>query len=194
MKPLNIVEDTLDELRSSIRGSTITPVDDNYDSARQVWNGMIDKNPGLIVRCRDAADVIQTVNVARDHNSLVAVRGGGHNVAGTGVCEGGIVIDLSEMRSVWVDPVSRIAKVQGGALWSDVDHETQAHGLATTGGIVSHTGVGGLTLGGGIGWLMRKHGLTVDNLVSAHVVTAGGEFLQASESEHPDLFWARYFF
>ncbi len=190
METLPIDEASLNELSSSIRGSIITPGDDNYHSARQVWNGMIDKRPGLIVRCQGASDVIQTVNFARDHNALLAVRGGGHNVAGTGVCDGGMVMDLSGMRSVWVDPDNRLAQVQGGALWSDVDHETQAHGLATTGGIVSHTGVGGLTLGGGIGWLMRKHGLTVDNLVSAHIVTADGEFLRISEDNHPDLFWA----
>ena len=181
---------TLEEFASSIRGSLITPKDENYNSARQVWNGMIDRRPAIIARCLGAADVIQAVNFARDNDLLVAVRGGGHNVAGTGVCDDGIVIDLSGMRSVWVDPDRQTAKVQGGALWGDVDHETQAHGLATTGGIVSHTGVGGLTLGGGIGWLMRKHGLTVDNLSSANVVTAEGEFLCASEVVHPDLFWA----
>lgn len=181
---------TIQKLSTSFRGSLITPRDENYDSARQVWNGMIDRRPALIARCQGAADVITAVNFARDNDLLVAVRGGGHNVAGTAVCDDGIVIDLSEMRSVWVDPDAHIARVEGGALWGDVDHETQAHGLATTGGIVSHTGVAGLTLGGGIGWLMRKHGLTVDNLISADVVTADGSFLRASEEKHPDLFWA----
>lgn len=187
---LNLDTSALEEFGSSLRGTLITPKDENYNSARQVWNGMIDKRPGLVVRCQGTADIIQAVKFARKNNFLVAVRSGGHNVAGTGVCDDGVVIDLSEMRSVWVDPDRQTAKVQGGALWSDVDHETQAHGLATTGGIVSHTGVGGLTLGGGIGWLMRKYGLTVDNLISANVVTADGEFLRASEEEHPDLFWA----
>jgi FAD/FMN-containing dehydrogenase len=130
------------------------------------------------------------VRFARDHDLEIAIRGGGHNVAGTAVCDDGIVIDLSAMRAVRVDPADRRAWVQGGALWGDVDRETQAHGLATTGGIVSHTGVPGLTLGGGVGWLMRKHGLTVDNLVVADVVKADSELLRASEDEHPDLFWA----
>ena len=136
------------------------------------------------------ADVVAAVRFARDHDLEIAVRGGGHNVAGTAVCDDGIVIDLSAMRAVWVDPAGRTARVQGGALWGDVDHETQAHGLATTGGIVGHTGVAGLTLGGGIGFLMRKHGLTVDNLLAAEVVTAEGSIVRASADEHPDLFWA----
>jgi hypothetical protein len=136
------------------------------------------------------ADVVAAVRSAREHDLEIAIRGGGHNVAGTAVCDDGIVIDLSTMRAVWVDPVGRSAWVQGGALWSDVDHETQAHGLATTGGIVGHTGVAGLTLGGGIGFLMRKHGLAVDNLVEAEVVTAEGSIVRASGDEHPDLFWA----
>ena len=172
------------------RGDVIEPDHDDYDGARAVWNGIVDRRPRLIARCRGTADVAAAVRFARDCDLEVAVRGGGHNVAGTAVCDGGIVIDLSAMRAVSVDPVERTALVQGGALWGDVDHETQAHGLATTGGIVSHTGVGGLSLGGGIGWLMRKHGLTVDNLVYAEVVTADGEILRASTSEHSDLFWA----
>jgi FAD/FMN-containing dehydrogenase len=144
----------------------------------------------VIARCSGTADVAAAVRFARDRDLEMAVRGGGHNVAGTAVCDDGIVIDLSAMRAVSVDPVERTALVQGGALWGDVDHETQAYGLATTGGIVSHTGVGGLTLGGGIGWLMRKHGLTVDNLVEAEVVTATGDIVRASANDHPDLFWA----
>ena len=136
------------------------------------------------------ADVVAAVRFARDHDLEIAVRGGGHNVAGTAVCDDGVVIDLSEMRAVWVDPAGRTAWVQGGALWGDVDHETQAHGLATTGGIVSHTGVAGLTLGGGIGFLMRKYGLAVDNLLAAEVVTAEGGIVRASADEHPELFWA----
>jgi FAD/FMN-containing dehydrogenase len=172
------------------RGRTITPDHADYDDARALWNGAVDRRPRLIARCRGAADVAAAVRSSRDHGLEIAVRGGGHNVAGTASCDDGIVIDLSDMRAAWVDPAARTARVQGGALWGDVDHETQVHGLATTGGIVSHTGVGGLTLGGGIGWLMRKHGLTVDNLLAAHVVTAEGEILRVSDDEHPDLFWA----
>ena len=172
------------------RGDVIVPDDDDYDDARVVWNGAVDRRPRLIARCRGTADVAAAVCFARDHDLEIAVRGGGHNVAGTAVCDGGIVIDLSAMRAVLVDPVECSALVQGGALWGDVDHETQAHGLATTGGIVSHTGVGGVSLGGGVGWLMRKHGLTVDNLVEADVVTAEGEIVRASAGDHPDLFWA----
>jgi FAD/FMN-containing dehydrogenase len=172
------------------RGDVIVPDRHDYDDARAVWNGTVDRRPRLIARCRGTADVASAVRFARGRDLEIAVRGGGHNVAGTAVCEGGIVIDLSTMRAVSVDPVERTALVQSGALWGDVDHETQRHGLATTGGIVSHTGVGGLSLGGGIGWLMRKHGLTVDNLVRAEVVTADGEIVGASASDHPDLFWA----
>jgi hypothetical protein len=172
------------------RGRLISADHADYDSARAVWNGAIDRRPRLIARCIGAADVIAAVRFARDHDLQIAIRGGGHNVAGTAVCDDGLVIDLSAMRGVRVDPADRRAWVQGGALWGDVDHETQLHGLATTGGIVSHTGVAGLTLGGGVGWLMRKHGLTVDNLLAAEVVTADGKLLRASEDEHPDLFWA----
>ena len=172
------------------RGQLITADHAEYDDARAVWNGAVQRRPRLIARCTGTADVAAAVRFARDHDLDIAVRGGGHNVAGTAVCDDGIVIDLSAMRAVSVDPANRTALVQGGALWSDVDHETQAHGLATTGGIVGHTGVGGLSLGGGIGWLMRKHGLTVDNLVEAEVVTAGGDIVRASAEDHPDLFWA----
>ena len=172
------------------RGVLIPPDHHGYDDARALWNGTVDRRPRLIARCDGSADVAAAVRFARDRDLEIAVRGGGHNVAGTAVCEDGIVIDLSAMRAVSVDPLDRTALVQGGALWSDVDHATQAHGLATTGGIVGHTGVGGLSLGGGIGWLMRKHGLTVDNLVEAEVVTASGEIVQASANDHPDLFWA----
>ena len=172
------------------RGRLISAGHADYDIARAVWNGAIDRRPRLIARCIGTADVVAAVRFARKHDLEVAIRRGGHNVAGTAVCDDGIVIDLSAMRAVRVDAVGRRAWVQGGALWGDVDHETQAHGLATTGGIVSHTGVAGLALGGGVGWLMRKHGLTVDNLLSVDVVTAEGELLRASEDEHPDLFWA----
>jgi FAD/FMN-containing dehydrogenase len=171
-------------------GELIEPGHADYAAARAVWNGAIDRHPRLIARCSGPADVAAAVLYARANDLEIAVRGGGHNVAGTAVCDDGLVIDLSAMRAVLVDPGSRTARVQGGALWGDVDRETQAHGLATTGGIVSHTGVAGLTLGGGIGWLMRKHGLTVDNLLAVDLVTAAGEQVRASDDEHPDLFWA----
>ncbi len=179
-----------DEIGGSFRGELLLPTSAGYDTARRIWNGAIDRHPACIARCTGVADVVAAVRFARDHDLEIAVRGGGHNVAGTAVCDDGVVIDLSAMRAVWVDPVGRTAWVQGGALWSDVDHETQAHGLATTGGIVGHTGVAGLTLGGGIGFLMRKHGLTVDNLLAAEVVTAEGSIVRASADEHTDLFWA----
>ena len=172
------------------RGDIIDRDGHGYDEARAVWNGSVDRRPRLIARCTGTADVAAAVRFARDQGLEIAVRGGGHNVAGTAVCDDGIVIDLSAMRAVTVDPISRTALVQGGALWGDVDHETQAHGLATTGGIVSHTGVGGVSLGGGIGWLMRKHGLAIDNLLEAEVVTAEGDIIRAAEDDHADLFWA----
>lgn len=173
----------------SFRGSVLGPSDVGYDDARHVWNATIDRRPGAIVRCRGTADVIHAVNHARERDLLLAVRGGGHSFAGKSMCDGGLTIDLSEMRGVRVSPQERLVRVQGGATWADVDHETQAFGLATTGGLISHTGVGGLTLGGGIGWLTRKHGLAIDNLVSADVVTAAGELVRASETENLDLFW-----
>jgi FAD/FMN-containing dehydrogenase len=172
------------------RGEVIDADDERYDDMRAVWNGLIDRRPRLTARCSSTADVAAAVRFARDRDLEIAVRGGGHNVAGTAVCDDGIVIDLSAMRAVSVDPVECTARVEGGALWGDVDHGTQVHGLATTGGIVGHTGVGGLSLGGGIGWLMRKHGLTVDNLVEAEVVNAEGDIIVASANEHSDLFWA----
>ncbi|HZM34139.1 MAG TPA: FAD-binding oxidoreductase [Burkholderiales bacterium] len=173
-----------------LRGRLVSAGDSDYDTARAVWNGAIDRRPKLIARCIGTADAVAAVRFARENDLEIAIRGGGHNVAGTAVCDGGIVIDLSAMRGVRVDAAGRRAWVQGGALWGDVDRETQAHGLATTGGIVSHTGVAGLTLGGGVGWLMRRHGLTVDNLLAADVVTADGKLLRASAEEHPELFWA----
>ncbi|HEX2358640.1 MAG TPA: FAD-binding oxidoreductase [Solirubrobacterales bacterium] len=179
-----------DGLGGSFRGELLLPTSPGYDTARRIWNGAIDRRPACIARCTGVADVAAAVRFARDRDLEIAVRGGGHNVAGTAVCDDGVVIDLSAMRAVSVDPVERTALVQGGALWGDVDHETQAYGLATTGGIVGHTGVGGLSLGGGIGFLMRKHGLTVDNLLAAEVVTAEGSIVRASADEHPDLFWA----
>jgi FAD/FMN-containing dehydrogenase len=182
-------EATIEEFRVSLRGSLIRPGDSDYDAARTVWNGMIDKHPALIVRCSGVSDVMRAVQFARSHNLPVAVRGGGHNVTGAAVCDGGLVIDFSEMKSVRVDPVHRSARAEPGATWSDFDHETQAHGLATTGGLVSSTGVAGFTLGGGIGWLVRKHGLACDNLLSVDIVTADGRLLTASPEENSDLFW-----
>jgi FAD/FMN-containing dehydrogenase len=153
---------------------TADGLDDGYEDARKVWNGMTDKRPGLIVQCADVADVMKAVAFARDNGLLVAVRGGAHSVAGHSVCDGGVLIDLSHMKSVRVDPAKRTARAEGGAKWGDFDHETQAFGLATTGGTNSDTGIGGLTLGGGLGWLAGKYGLTCDNLMSADVVTADG--------------------
>ncbi len=177
-------------LRNILRGAVLRPGDAEYDSVRGVWNGMIDRRPGIIVRCQGVADVIAAVNFARGHGLLVAVRGGGHSVAGHAVCDGGLMIDLSAMRAVRVDPIARRAWVQGGATWGDVDCETTAFGLATPGGLISTTGVGGLTLSGGVGWLRGTAGLCVDNLTSADVVTADGQMLHASAMENPDLFWA----
>jgi FAD/FMN-containing dehydrogenase len=182
-------EATISRLEEALRGGVVRPHDPGYDEARRIWNGEIDRRPGLIARCMGTADVIAAVRFARERDLLVAVRGGGHAIAGHAVCDGGLVIDLSPMRGVWVDPLGRTARVQGGCLGADLDHETQGFGLATTQGIVSHTGIGGLTLGGGIGWLMRKLGLAIDNLVSCDVVTADGEHFVASEDENPDLFW-----
>ena len=172
------------------QGELVTADDADYETARAVWNGNVDRRPRVIARCSGTADVTAAVRFARERDLEIAVRGGGHNVAGTAVCDDGMVIDLSMMRAVWVDPVEHIARVQGGALWGDVDHETQAHGLATTGGIVGHTGVAGLTLGGGLGYLMRACGLAADNLLAADLVTADGNVVRASTNDHPDLFWA----
>ena len=178
------------ELREALSGTVVAPADADYEGARRVWNGVIDRRPALIARCASAADVVETVRFARSERLLTAVRGGGHNVAGHGTCDDGIVIDLSPMRAVEVDAQRRIARVQGGALWSDVDRATQTAGLGVTGGMISHTGVAGLTLGGGIGWLMRKHGLTCDGLLAAELVTADGTHIRASAEEHPELLWA----
>jgi FAD/FMN-containing dehydrogenase len=180
----------IDTLRAEVRGAIITRDDESYDEARRVWNGQIDRRPAIVVRCAGPADVIAAVRFAAAQDQPLAVRGGGHSFAGFGTCDDGIVVDLGAMRGVRVDPRARRAIVGGGATWGDLDHETAAFGLATTGGLISTTGVGGLTLGGGIGWLMRKYGMACDNLVGADVVTASGEYLHASAEEHPDLFWA----
>ena len=180
---------SLDELRAEFRGELITPTDDQYDSARRVWNGMIDKRPSVIARCTGIADVVVAVNFGRENGFPLAVRGGGHSVAGNGVCDDGIVIDLSPLKGVRIDPAARTARAQGGATWGLFDRETQVFGLATTGGVVSTTGIGGLTLGGGLGWLARAFGTTCDNLLSADVVTAPGEIVTASAEENADLLW-----
>jgi FAD/FMN-containing dehydrogenase len=177
-------------LRGEVRGEVIVPGDAGYDQARSIWNAMIDRRPAVIVRCRGVADVRRSVRFARETGLRLAVRGGGHNIAGNAVCDGGIVIDLSTMRSVRVDPAARIARVEAGCTLGDVDHETQAFGLAVPTGINSTTGIAGLTLGGGFGWISRSRGLTIDSLLSADVVTADGELVHASEDQHPDLFWA----
>jgi hypothetical protein len=181
--------DALDELGASFRGELVRPTDPTYDAHRKVWNGSIDRHPALIARCTGVADVIAAVRFAKEAGAVVAVRGGGHSFPGHSVCDGGVLIDLGPMRGIRVDPEARTARVQAGVLWGELDRETQAFGLATTGGIVTHTGVAGLTLGGGIGWLQRKHGLTIDRLLSVDLVTADGEFVKASASENSDLFW-----
>ncbi len=180
---------TVETLKTSLRGELLRVGDAAYDEARKVWNGMIDKRPGLIARCTGVADVISAVDFARTHQLLVSVRGGGHNIPGNAVCDGGLMIDLACMRSIRVDPKRRTARAEGGVTWGELDHETQAFGLATTGGSVSDTGIAGLTLGGGLGWLAGKCGLSCDNLLSADVVTADGKLLVASATEHADLFW-----
>ena len=184
-----IDEEALETMRGSFRGPFPRPGDDRYDAARRVWNAMIDRYPALIARCTGVADVIAAVGFARDHDLLVSVRGGGHNVVGNAVCDGGLMIDLSLMKGGRVDPGARTAWAEGGVTWGELDHETQVFGLAAPGGVISTTGIAGLTLGGGFGWLLRKHGLACDNLVDARVVTADGRFLIASETENADLFW-----
>jgi FAD/FMN-containing dehydrogenase len=181
---------TIEVLREGARGAVIAADDDGYDEARAVYNAMIDRRPSVVVRPANAGDVIEAVNFARENELDLAVRGGGHSVPGFGTCDGGVVIDLSGMRGVRVDPTTSTARAEGGATWGDLNAATYPFGLATTGGIISTTGVAGLTLGGGIGYLARAFGLSCDNLVSADVVTADGRFLVASEREHEDLFWA----
>jgi FAD/FMN-containing dehydrogenase len=182
-------EVAVQELKAAVRGDLLRPDDESYDAARTIHNGMIDQHPALIARCAGVADVVAAIRFAREHQLLVSVRGGGHGVPGFAVCDRGLMIDLSRMRAIRVDPVRRTARAEGGATWGDFDHETQAFGLATTGGIARPTGIAGLTLGGGHGFLMRKLGLACDNLLSVDLVTADGQLLTASADEHADLFW-----
>ena len=183
-------EDVVRALRSHLSGEVVGAGDEGYETARSVWNGMIDKRPAAVARCAGSDDVAAAVGVARAAGLPVAVRGGGHNVAGLATTDGGVVVDLSAMRAVDVDTERRLVRVQGGAIWREVDAATQPFGLAAPAGLVSETGVAGLTLGGGIGWLRRKYGLSCDNLVAAEVVTADGELVRASIDENPDLLWA----
>ncbi len=180
----------IEQLRSKFRGEIIEPGDESYDAARKVYNAMIDKRPAVIAKCTDVADVLAAVEYGRENQMLTAIRGGGHNGGGLGICDDGLVIDLSRMKGIRVDPAARTAQVAGGCVWGDVDHATHAFGMATPSGFISTTGVAGLTLGGGIGHLTRTYGLTIDNLLSADVVLADGRFVTASENENADLFWA----
>ena len=179
----------VEDLRASLRGEVVGPGDPGYDEHRKVWNGSIDRRPGLIARCAGVADVRAAVRFGREHGLVVAVRGGGHSFPGLSVCNGGLLIDLGPMRGIRVDPDAGTVRAQAGVLLGELDRETQAFGMAVPSGIVTHTGLAGLTLGGGIGWIMRKHGLTIDQLASVDVVTAEGEFVKASEDHNSDLFW-----
>jgi FAD/FMN-containing dehydrogenase len=179
-----------DSLKSQVRGGLLTPADAGYDAARSLWNGMIDRRPAAILRCLGTPDVVAGVNFARTNGLPLSIKGGGHNIAGLGMCDDGLALDMSLMRGVWVEPQARIARAQAGCLLGDVDRETQLHGLAAVLGFVSNTGIAGLTLGGGFGYLSRRYGWTCDTVRGFQVVTADGRLLRASESEHPDLFWA----
>src|SRR3984893_3785872 len=183
-------QEDVTQFKGQLRGEVIEPTDARYEEARKVYNAMISRKPRLIAKCADVADVITAVHFGRQHDLRVSIRGGGHNAGGLGVCDDGLVIDLSPIKYVHVDPAARTVRVGGGSTWGDVDHATHAFGLATPSGIVSTTGVGGLTLGGGLGHLTRKCGLTIDNLLSADVVLADGKFVKASSDENQDLFWA----
>jgi FAD/FMN-containing dehydrogenase len=185
-----ITSEVLEQLTAKVRGQVIDPAHSDYDAARRVYNAMIVKTPAIIIRCYDVADVIAGVNLAREHDLPIAIRGGGHNAAGLGTADDAVVLDLAGMHAVQVDPWNRRVRVEGGATWGDVNHATQPFGLAVPAGVVSTTGVGGLTLGGGFGYVSRGFGLTIDNLLSAEMVLADGSFVTASETEHPDLFWA----
>jgi FAD/FMN-containing dehydrogenase len=180
---------TVAELEQALRGELIRPGHEDYEQARKVWNGVHDRHPALIVRCHGLADVVEAVRFARSERMVVAVRGGGHSIPGFSTCDGGMVIDLSPMREVRVDAAARVATAEAGATWKEFDRATQEFGLATTGGLISSTGIAGFTLGGGVGWLMRRHGLACDNLLAATVVTADAQVVHATADENPDLFW-----
>src|ERR1700730_8188528 len=182
-------ENSIADFKANLRGRLIQPGDKDYDDARKVYNGMIHKKPRMIALCADVADVIRSVNFARDNDLLVAIRSGGHNAGGLGICDDGLVIDLSPIKYTRVDPTARTVTVGGGCVWGDVDHATHVFGLATPSGIISTTGVGGLTLGGGIGHLTRKCGLSIDNILEAEVVLAAGSVVTANENENNDLYW-----
>jgi FAD/FMN-containing dehydrogenase len=186
---LAIEDATIEALRASLGGALLRPGDEGYDEARSIFNGMIDRHPALIVRCASPGDVVKAVKFAREHDLMVSVRGGGHNVAGNAICDGGLMIDLTPMKGIQVDPAAQTVRAQGGLTWADFDRETQTFGLATTGGAISSTGIAGLTLGGGFGWIGRSYGMACDNLISADVVLADGSFVRASADENADLFW-----
>jgi FAD/FMN-containing dehydrogenase len=177
------------DLRRRFRGALVRPGEEGFDEARRVWNGAIDRQPALIARCAGSDDVVEAVRFARENDLAASVKGGGHSIAGHSVCEDGVMIDLSIMKAVRVDPASQTATAAGGVLWGEFDKATQPFGLATTGGLISHTGIGGLTLGGGLGHLMRKHGLTVDNLRSVDLVTADAKLVHVDAASDPELFW-----
>ena len=189
-REITLQEDTIRKFKESLRGELILSEDAGYDDARSIWNAMIDRRPALIVRCLGVADVVTCVNFARERGVILSIKGGGHNIAGLAVCEGGLMLDMSRMRGVWVDPTTRTAHAQAGCLLGDVDRETQVHGLAAVLGFVSNTGIAGLTLGGGFGYLTRRFGWTSDNLLSLEMVTADGRVVRASEKENADLFWS----
>src|SRR3954451_12383941 len=187
--PTRIGEATLAEFAARLRGTAVRPGDEDYDRERGIWNGAHDRRPVLIARCAGVADVIRTVDLARSEGLPLAVRGGGHSIPGFSTVDDGIVLDLSLMKGIQVDPERRRVTAQAGCTWKDLDAETQQFGLAVTGGLVSSTGIAGFTTGGGIGWLMRKYGLAADTLIGAHVVTADGRFVHASANENTELFW-----
>jgi FAD/FMN-containing dehydrogenase len=186
----SIEPERLEVLAASFSGKLLRPGDDGYDEARRIHNGLIDNHPALIARCLNTADVVDAVNLGREEGLEISVRGGGHNVAGRAVTDGGLMIDLSLMKGIHVDPKRRTVRAQGGVIWNEFNRAAAVRGLATTGGVISTTGIAGLTLGGGLGWLMGKYGMAVDNLLSAEVVLASGEVVTASADSEPDLFWA----
>jgi FAD/FMN-containing dehydrogenase len=189
-REITLQEEAVRKFKESLRGELIGIGDAGYDDARSIWNAMIDRRPALIASCLGVADVVTCVNFAREHGITLSIKGGGHNISGLAVCDGGLMLDLSRMRGVWVNPSTRTAHAQGGCLLGDVDRETQVHGLAAVLGFISNTGIAGLTLGGGFGYLTRRFGWTSDNVLSMDVVTAGGRVVRASEKENSDLFWA----